>query len=62
MVPCCQDAPNIDEGSDCTRGPDDQTSHICSYLSTEERVRADHPRRAIRVMTDRVFAELSPRC
>jgi hypothetical protein len=33
-----------------------------SYSSTEERVRADHPLRAIRVMTDRVFAELSPRC
>jgi len=32
-----------------------------SYVSPEQRVRADHPLRAIRVMTDRVFAELSPR-
>src|SRR3982075_807127 len=43
------------------RGPDDQTSHMFSYLSPEQRVRADHPLRAIRAMTDRVFAELSPR-
>ena len=32
-----------------------------SYISLEQRVRADHPLRAIRTMTDRVFAELSPR-
>jgi transposase len=32
-----------------------------SYVSSEQRVRADHPLRAIRAMTDRVFAELSPR-
>jgi transposase len=32
-----------------------------SYLSPEQRVRADHPLRAIRTMTDQVFAELSPR-
>jgi transposase len=32
-----------------------------SYLSPEQRVRADHPLRAIRAMTDRVFADLSPR-
>ena len=43
------------------RGPDDQTSDMFSYLSPEQRVRADHPLRAIRAMTDRVFAELSPR-
>jgi transposase len=43
------------------RGPDDQTSHMFSYLSPEQRVRADHPLRAIRAMTDRVFATLSPR-
>jgi transposase len=43
------------------RGPDDQTSGMFSYLSPEQRVRADHPLRAIRTMTDRVFAELSPR-
>src|ERR1700716_1771663 len=43
------------------RGPDDQTNHMFSYLSPEQRVRADHPLRVIRAMTDRVFAELSPR-
>jgi hypothetical protein len=43
------------------RGPDEQTNHTFSYLSPEQRGRADHPLRAIRAMTDRVFAELSPR-
>ena len=42
------------------RGPDEQTNHMFSYLSPEQRVRADHPLRAIRAMTDRVFAGLSP--
>jgi len=32
------------------RGSDEQTSHMFSYLSPEERVRADHPLRAIRKM------------
>jgi transposase len=32
-----------------------------SYVSPEARVRADHPLRPIRAMTDRVFARLSPR-
>jgi len=43
------------------RGPDDQTNDMFSYLSPEQRVRADHPLRVIRAMTDRVFADLSPR-
>ena len=43
------------------RGPDDRTSDMFSYLSPEARVRADHPLRPIRAMTDRVFARLSPR-
>src|SRR3979409_2081667 len=43
------------------RGPADQTNHMFSYLSPEQRVRADHPLRAIRAMTDGVFSELSPR-
>src|SRR5437868_3728836 len=61
MIPSYYDAPNVSEGSDDMRGPDEQTSHMFSYLSPEQRVRADHPLRAIRVMTDRVFADLSPR-
>jgi transposase len=43
------------------RGPDDQTSGMFSYLSPEQRVRPDHPLRAIRRMTDEVLASLSPR-
>jgi transposase len=43
------------------RGPDDQTCGMFSYLSPEQRVRPDHPLRAIRRMTDEVFATLSPR-
>src|SRR3977135_376593 len=43
------------------RGPDEQTNHMFSYLWPEQRGRADHPLRAIRAMTDRVFADLSPR-
>ena len=41
------------------RGPDDQTSGLFSYLSPDARVRADHPLRAIRRLTDAVFAEVS---
>jgi transposase len=43
------------------RGPDEQTKDMFSYLSPEDRVRADHPLRAIRRMTDQVLRELSPR-
>ena len=43
------------------RGPDEQTQGMFSYLSPEERVRPDHPLRAIRRMTDQVLRELSPR-
>src|SRR5215204_5448203 len=61
MIPSYYYAPDVSEGSDRMRGPDEQTSHMFSYLSPEQRVRADHPLRTIRAMTDRVFAELSPR-
>jgi transposase len=43
------------------RGPDEQTKDMFSYLSPEERVRPDHPLRAIRRMTDDVLRVLSPR-
>ena len=43
------------------RGPDDQTSEMFSYLSPEQRVRPDHPLRALRRITDAALAELSPR-
>jgi transposase len=42
------------------RGADDQSSGMFSYLSPEQRVRADHPLRAIRRMTDAALAEISP--
>ena len=42
------------------RGNDHQQSHIFSYLSPEERVRKDHPLRAIRAMVDEVLRSLSP--
>ena len=60
-IPTYYDAPNSWEGSDGMRGPDEQTSHMFSYLSPEQRVRPDHPLRAIRQMTDEVFAGLSRR-
>jgi hypothetical protein len=41
------------------RGDDEQSGHLFSYLSPEQRVPADHPLRAIRTMTDN--ARLSPR-
>ena len=34
------------------RGDDEQSGHLFSYLSPEQRVPADHPLRAIRAMTD----------
>jgi len=43
------------------RGADQQQNHIFSYLSPEERVRKDHPLRAIRVMVDKVLKQLSRR-
>ena len=43
------------------RGSDEQTSHMFSYIAPEQRVRADHPLRAVRRLTDEVLATLSPR-
>jgi transposase len=43
------------------RGEDQQQNHIFSYLSPEERVRKDHPLRAIRAMVDEVLKQLSRR-
>src|SRR5436190_12244995 len=43
------------------RGSDEQTSHMFSYVVPEERVRQDHPLRAIRRMTDEALTALSPR-
>jgi len=43
------------------RGDDQQTGHLFSYLSPEQRMPADHPLRAIRMMTDEALHRLSPR-
>jgi transposase len=42
------------------RGDDQQSGHLFSYLSPEQRVPADHPLRAIRRMTDEALQRLSP--
>lgn len=42
------------------RGDDEQSGHLFSYLSPEQRVPADHPLRAIRQMTDEALRALSP--
>ena len=42
------------------RGNDQQSGHLFSYLSPEQRVPADHPLRAIRAMTDEALRQLSP--
>jgi len=61
MIPLYYHAPELAEGSNPMRGPDDQTKDMFSYLSPEQRVRPDHPLRAIRHLTDGVLASLSPR-
>jgi len=42
------------------RGDDEQSGHLFSYLSPEQRVPADHPLRAIRRMTDAALRDLRP--
>lgn len=42
------------------RGDDQQSGHLFSYLSPEQRVPADHPLRAIRRMTEEALQQLSP--
>jgi len=41
------------------RGDDEQTGHMFSYLSPEQRVPADHPLRAIRSLTDEALRSMS---
>jgi transposase len=43
------------------RGDDQQTGHLFSYLSPEQRVPKDHPLRPVRDMTDAALRRLSPR-
>ena len=41
------------------RGPDERSGELFSYVDLEQRVRADHPLRAIRELTDSALAALS---
>jgi transposase len=43
------------------RGQDNQQSDVFSYLSPQQRVRADHPLRAIRAMADLALWSMSSR-
>ena len=43
------------------RGHDEQTTHMFSYLSPEQRVPADHPLRAVRALTDEALQPMSRR-
>ena len=43
------------------RGSDRQQADMYSYLSPEERVRANHPLRAIRAMADEALQKMSKR-
>src|ERR1700758_3335068 len=42
------------------RGMDYQQDDMFSYLSPEQRVRKDHPLRAVRAMTDEILERMSP--
>ena len=42
------------------RGIDHQQADMFSYLSPEQRVRQDHPLRAVRAMTDEILEAMSP--
>ena len=43
------------------RGHDEQTHHMFSDLSPEQRVPADHPLRAVRALTDHALKTMSRR-
>jgi transposase len=61
MIPAYYHAPDHPEGSVRMRGDDPRHDGMFSYITPEARVRADHPLRPIRRMTDAALAALSPR-
>jgi transposase len=61
MIPSYYDAPDHLEGSMPMRGDDPRHDSMFSYVTPEARVRADHPLRPIRKMTDAVLQRLSRR-
>ena len=61
LIPSYYDAPGCLERSIPMRGDDPRHESMFSYVTPEKRVRADHPLRPIRQMTDAALARLSPR-
>ena len=61
MIPAYYDAPDHPEGSVPMRGDDPRHDGMFSYITPEARVRADHPLRPIRQMTDAALQRLSSR-
>lgn len=61
MIPSYYHAPDHLEGSVPMRGDDPRHDAMFSYITPEARVRADHPLRPIRRMTDAALARLSAR-
>jgi transposase len=60
-IPSYYDAPDREERSCWMRGDDPRHESMFSYVTPEKRVRADHPLRPIRRMTDAALARLSGR-
>jgi transposase len=61
LIPAYYDPPDHPEGSVPMRGDDPRHDAMFSYITPEARVRADHPLRPIRQMTDAALQRLSPR-
>ena len=61
MIRSYYDPSDILEGGVAMRGDDPRHEAMFSYVTPEARVRADHPLRPIRRMTDAALARLSPR-
>src|SRR5512138_2194072 len=60
-IPLYYDAPDRQERSIRMRGDDARHESMFRYVTPEKRVRADHPLRPIRRMTDAALVGLSPR-
>jgi transposase len=61
LIPSYYDAPDRQERSIPMRGDDPRHESMFSYVTPEQRVRADHPLRPIRRMTDAALEHLSSR-
>src|SRR5688500_15262751 len=61
LIPSYYDAPGRQERSIPMRGDDPRHESMFRHVTPEMRVRADHPLRPIRQMTDAALARLSPR-